>query len=151
MHFYAREWDLTHRAIETASPPRRLLLHYEQLAKNPEDTVARICTFLGVAFEPSMLDPAVWQPNLSKQEWQVHRHLRKPVLTTQVGRSAQLSPALLKCIEDRAPLMERYGYRRAQAPGFSGRQFLLACRHLRHILALRKQSRPLKLAKVRRA
>lgn len=151
MRFYAREWDLTQRAIETANPARRLLLLYEQLAMNPDESVAHICTFLGVAFEPRMLDPRVWQPNLSEKEWQAHRHLRDPVLTTQIGRSAQLSPTLLKCIEDRTPLMERYGYRRAQAPGFSGRQFLLACRHALHILALRKRSRPLKLAKVRRA
>jgi LPS sulfotransferase NodH len=151
MRFYAREWDLTQRAIETANPARRLLLRYEQLAKDPEGSVAEICAFLGVAFEPRMLDPAVWQPNLSEQEWQAHRHLRDPVLTTQVGRSAQLSPTLLKCIEDRAATMERYGYQRAQAPGFSGRQLLLACRYVRHVLALRKQSRPLKLAKVRRA
>lgn len=151
MRFYAREWDLTQRAIETASPARRLLLQYEQLAKDPEKSVADICTFLGVTFEPSMLDPRVWQPDLSEQEWQAHRHLRDPVLTTQIGRSAHLSPTLLKCIEDRAPLMERYGYRRAQARGFSSRQLLLACRYVRNILALRKQSRPLKLAKVRRA
>jgi hypothetical protein len=148
MHFYAREWDLTQRAIETANPENRLLLHYEQLAEDPEGSVARICGFLGVAFAPRMLDPRVWQPNLSEQEWRVHRHLRNPVLTTQIGRSARLSPTLLKCIEDRARLMERYGYRRAQARGFSSRQLLLACRYARHILALRKQSRPQKLARI---
>lgn len=150
VHFYAREWYLTHQAIEAAQPPHRLLLRYEHLARDPQAAVARICAFLGVDFAPEMLDPAVWRPGLQAGEWQAHRNLRHAVRDSQIGRAETLPPVLLKCIEDRARLMERYGYQRWQARGFSSRQFLLACRYLRHLFALRKQSRPMKLARTAR-
>lgn len=144
--FYAREWDLTQRAIEATKPPRTCLIRYEELVSAPEETVRRICGFLAVEFVPEMLDPAVWRPKLTEGEWRVHANLRRAVTPAQVGRSTRLPRTVLRCIENEAASMGRYGYERDPSRGFNGLQWLLACLHPKKTLSLLRMSRALKPA-----
>jgi len=46
------------RRLEEALGPRRVLrVSYENLIRAPEATVREVCTFLGLTFEPGMLEP----------------------------------------------------------------------------------------------
>jgi hypothetical protein len=62
-----RHWAGNGRAAERlrarVAPERWLRVHYEDLARAPEQELARVCALLGVAFEPSMLAfrSAAWE------------------------------------------------------------------------------------------
>ncbi len=61
-HFYhiAREWahiqELALKLQREIEPSRFLPVRYEDLIGDPEATTRKICDFLGVAYQPSMLD-----------------------------------------------------------------------------------------------
>jgi hypothetical protein len=53
---------------------------------------------------------------------------------------------VLRCIENEAASMGRYGYERDPSRGFNGLQWLLACLHPKKTLSLLRMSRALKPA-----
>lgn len=63
-----------------------LEIHYEDLARSPEETVRRVCAFLGEEYEPEMLtyyqseETAKWSQSAS-----CHRHVSKPITDDYVG------------------------------------------------------------------
>jgi hypothetical protein len=61
VEWHAREWVRhTGAGMRRRGDPRVHELRYEDLVSAPEETLERLCTFLGVPFEPAMLvDPAV--------------------------------------------------------------------------------------------
>lgn len=58
-------------------PDKFILLRYEDLLTNPEHQLDRICYFLGVDFDPVMLDFHKVQRTVSSWEW--HRNLTRPL------------------------------------------------------------------------
>jgi len=44
-----------HRAQDMLSEPQKLVVFYEDLIRNPEETLSSICTFIGLDFHPDML------------------------------------------------------------------------------------------------
>jgi hypothetical protein len=50
-------WIASARAAEAqAGQPNRMFVAYEELAQDPARTVARVCAFLGLTFEPAMIE-----------------------------------------------------------------------------------------------
>jgi hypothetical protein len=73
----ARAWRAFTRdalaAAERAGAGRYLRVRYEDLTRDPEDELRRICRFLGEAFDPAMLrDPARRRPTIAAaaEPWQ---------------------------------------------------------------------------------
>jgi hypothetical protein len=63
----SRIWKATYEAtLRHEHDPRVLMLRYEDLTENPEATVIKICTHIGLTYEPAMLDvPRVGSSNVS--------------------------------------------------------------------------------------
>ena len=47
----------TREFLHNIPPERKLLVHYEELVRQPEATMRRVCAFLGLPFHPAMLRP----------------------------------------------------------------------------------------------
>ncbi len=81
-----------HRA--SALAPRILEVRYEDLVRDTEGTVRRICDFLGETFEPAMLD---WQRNIGQvpaHGRHIHRKLERPISQDAIGVWRQKLSAL---------------------------------------------------------
>jgi hypothetical protein len=98
----ALSWQTAVRAGESAAakyPEKFYSVRYEDLVKNPEQTVRQICAFAGMDFEPEMLEittrnSAVSDENETKQ---------KGIVSTSVGRwQSVLTPAEIAVIQWRA-------------------------------------------------
>ncbi|HUN38721.1 MAG TPA: sulfotransferase [Acetobacteraceae bacterium] len=62
-----------------AYPERVLAVRYEDLVRRAEDTVRRICIFLGEEFEPAMLDWRARVDQVAKRDRHLHGRLRQPL------------------------------------------------------------------------
>jgi hypothetical protein len=119
----AKVWRL---CVVTArkSPPdiqaSLLTLQYEQLVNAPDRSLRTVCAFLGVTFEPSMLEYAGNGPrfvNVAREPWKAAatQRLNHAALTRW---TTELSREVITDIEVTVWLeMRRFGYR-AQTPGW---------------------------------
>lgn len=86
--YFPRQWSnnnlYLHGAMHAAHA-RYHLLRYEDLVADPGAELARACRFLGVEFEPGMLDPGHRQ-HPRYQQMEFHAHLSQPVSTAHVGQ-----------------------------------------------------------------
>lgn len=94
-----------------AHPERSLTVRYRDLVTDPAGTAERMCTFLGVAYEPTMLEATdavtdlVGMPHM--------RNVLRPVSTNSIGkgrRSLVGNAELLKLADDIDPVLEKLGY-----------------------------------------
>ena len=119
-------WEAdTHQTLRWRGNDRVMIVRYERLVTQPEATLAAVCGFLGVGYEPAMLrfheDPRHWFGQTALQEadgvgeeshrirrnWQVHQPLFD---ASGLWRSA-LSPADLALFDrTAAALMHEVGY-----------------------------------------
>lgn len=116
----ARQWSETqHACLDAMSslPAERVMrLGYEQLVKDPRAEVDRICGFLGVGYDVSMMAfherSAATQISASGEKWQ---SLDKPVSTGSLGRYLkELEEWEIGLVESVAgPAMDALGYRRS--------------------------------------
>ena len=97
-----QSWD---RLLKNVEPERILEIRYEQLVAAPEDTLSRICAFVGVAYEPAMLEYSATS-TYSRPD---------PSLLYQWKRKA--SPEQLGMLEYKlGPLLESRGYAPSGVP-----------------------------------
>lgn len=138
-HVYplARRWaeylEVAAEARAAIGPAGFLDLRYEDLLREPERELRRVCGFLGEAFQPAMLDfyrDPVAYPTDAHNEG----NLRRPVLsnnaekwrTGMTGRELRIFEALA------GPWLERLGYERARPGARVSRLEALSCRLLEH-------------------
>jgi hypothetical protein len=100
-------------AARLPSSSRPLRIHYEDLVREPTKTVIRICHFVGVPFESSMLryfetEDAQASARLSR-DWS---NAAVPVLNENAGKYAVgLTADAISIVESAAnPIMQRLGY-----------------------------------------
>jgi hypothetical protein len=94
-------------ALDLVGHPRFLLLRFEDLVANPEQEVRRLCGFLGIAFDPVMLEvPQIGSSNRPNQE--ARKGIAKDVLDRWERVLGKGEIAL--CERIARPLMERFSY-----------------------------------------
>jgi len=98
-----------HRRM-SLSPQRYLLLRYEDLVCAPEQHFSRLCQFLGVPFEETMLDPVARGQRYAGQPH--HQHLSESVTAAHVGRWRQELPAEIaaRCETAAGEALRQFGY-----------------------------------------
>jgi hypothetical protein len=108
----ARLWSrATAEAVALESHPRVTLIRFEDLVRDPEATVRRLCERIGIAYEPGMLDVA--QVNSSHSRGGMRKGLNAEAIDKWQDI---LSPAEIDITEDMcAPWMRRFGYERRAA------------------------------------
>lgn len=98
----ARQWRRSLEVVDEnkAHMTNFLEISYEQLTENPGETVKAICSFLGIGFEPAMIDAS----------FAVHE--KDEAITNMNARSlARLSPGDIAAINSVAgDCLKRYGY-----------------------------------------
>jgi hypothetical protein len=102
------------------SPDQHLTIRYEDLAESPEPTTRRICTFLGEAFEPSMLRYYEDADRFMKQDaaTSFNAAATRPVTDAMIHKwTDRLSTEEIAIIEHlSAEDMAQYGYAPTDGP-----------------------------------
>jgi hypothetical protein len=98
-------------------PDRYRIVRYEDLVSRPEEEVQSICDFVGIAFDPSMLEMEGAPQFRTQGSNSSYGPRRVGVISTDsIGRHASvLSPANVRFIEDRlGDTMGLFGYERTE-------------------------------------
>ena len=113
-----------------------LEIRYEDLVRQPDNTIRTICEFLGEAFEPAMMAFYTRLDLIPKRELGIHRKLSKPIFCDAIG-VWRVRLSALECFVMEASLrkdLETLGYPlRFSAPVW--RPFLYATQQLTQALA----------------
>jgi Sulfotransferase family len=112
---FACQWDLEVRAAQefgaTTARGRYLELRYEDLVAEPEPRLRKVCDFLGLAFEPKMLE---YHREVEPERLQDHPRLSEPPAPSARDWREELAPEDAERFEAIAgPLLEDLGYPRA--------------------------------------
>jgi hypothetical protein len=93
-------------------PDKIFSIRYEDLTRNPEEAVKKICSFLKMDFEPQMLDVSTRNSAVEEKS----ENAQKGVVTTSVGRwRTVLSAAEAAVIQGKTGKeMDSLGYERAE-------------------------------------
>jgi hypothetical protein len=138
-HVYplARRWQQYLSAAEEAraslGDKAFLQVRYEDLVRDPELELRRICGFLGEEFAPSML--AYHQDNSTFHADQRNaRNLGHPVMSQNVGKwRTEMTPREVRIFEALAGAsLEQYGYARALTDPHISPWEALCCRYFEH-------------------
>lgn len=78
---------------------RFLEVRYEELVAGPEAVLRRVCQFLGVSFQPGMLDYWRTGRQLGDTDLDHHANVGRPVTDRSVGRWRELSRSALDDLE----------------------------------------------------
>jgi hypothetical protein len=103
--------SLTLAAETCRDNPRYLRLRYEDLVAEPERRLTEVCTFMGEAFSPAMLEAR--QPAQADKPWfeRAQGALSKDRLGTWKEQLTQDQVALIESVA--GPVMEQFGYKRS--------------------------------------
>lgn len=94
----------------TKFSPRIHLVRYEQLVRDPTESVQAICAYLGEAYEPDMMRFFERIPNQLKRI-KYNQDLLAPVNPSHIGRFREMSTDQIKRIETACAIgMEAMGY-----------------------------------------
>lgn len=98
-------------------------LRYEDWVQAPARYLREICRFLGVSFQPTMLDHRQRHPRYHDNP--IHAKLLQPISTDSIGRYCrELTPDLIQLYERQAEeAMEVFGYRHFDAPAETPRVY----------------------------
>jgi Sulfotransferase family len=112
---FACQWDLEVRAARefgaTTARGRYLELRYEDLVAEPEPRLREVCDFLGLEFEPRMLE---YHRTVEPEKIQDHPRLSQPPTPGARDWREELAPEDAERFEAIAgPLLEDLGYPRA--------------------------------------
>ena len=148
---FACQWDLEVRAARefgaTTARGRYLELRYEDLVVQPDRRLREVCDFLGLAFEPKMLE---YHREVEQERLQDHPRLAEPPARGARDWREELAPVDAERFEAIAgPLLEDLGYPRAHPR--PARKILLRARVLRAAFRLRVSAWKKGLALVRRS
>jgi len=77
-------------ALKRKYPHRFFTLRYEDLVREPEDSLQKVCRFLGIPFKESMLDfykkqPQAFAKHPDKEVEKYHQSLTNPINTKKIG------------------------------------------------------------------
>lgn len=126
MYSFAHHWRkhaafawMLQRNPEVAG--RFVILRYEDLVQSPEEQLARLCTFLEIAYDPRMIDTGQFRP-LRGGMWQGHSNFSVPargIYTESVAAwKSYLDRATIEWIEFVChPEMRLFGYMSEQYTG----------------------------------
>jgi hypothetical protein len=110
----ARHWRAHVRAARAASASvgeRMLEVRYERLVSSPREQLERLCSFLGLAFEPTMLEHASSDEAIPRHEFDVHaREALQPGLRSWRNELSRDDVSVIEFIA--SDLMEEVGYER---------------------------------------
>ncbi len=102
-------WKASVRAVSPFTDhPRVLVVKYEDLLREPEAEVRRICTFLGVDFHAEMLD--IPQGGSSLRSFTTKKGIDGSRLDAWKREGGLTRTEIYLCQKITGPLMERYGY-----------------------------------------
>lgn len=73
-------------AKKKISPANLYLLRYEQLVASPMEELKKLCDFLGISFEPGMLDFHENKSIAAMYQEPQHANIRRPVSESSVGK-----------------------------------------------------------------
>ena len=94
---------LNHMLQRPGFPSDQILwVRYESLTKEPSEVMQQVCRFLGIDFEPDMLNFYRQQQDAQRARPDTSHHtlLSRPITTERVGRFRQLfSPSTLSIVE----------------------------------------------------
>jgi hypothetical protein len=110
--YWSERVDAGRRQGSAIGPGRYLELRYEDLASDPEPVLQRMCAFLGLAFEPAMLEPGTRAERVlaGYPAAADHRNLARPVAPRRDWRR-EMDPAAARDFELIAgPLLAELGY-----------------------------------------
>ncbi|MDN5215192.1 sulfotransferase [Fulvivirgaceae bacterium BMA12] len=118
-HVYhlARQWkkdqQASDRILSKVGPRRGIRIHYERLIRSPEETVAKVCNWLNIDFQDSVL--AYYQSResaLAAASGDMWANLQKPILSNNHGKfSKELTPGEVVIFEAISGQdLKNYGY-----------------------------------------
>lgn len=116
MYSLAAEWNervLGGLAAERALASERIkTVHYEQLVREPQQTLGEVCEFLDIAYDDSMLRFPESDIAATQARFPHHGNLTRPVADTSVGRYASdFSPGQIRNLERIMQMgLRSYGY-----------------------------------------
>jgi hypothetical protein len=116
IYFAARNWVRRIRHIQTSAKKMAkdqiLEVRYEELVRNPEIELEKICSFLGETFETDMLEQYILAQKVVEPGSHFFENVRKPINTKSLGRGRSgLSEADRRVIQRVAgSLMQELGY-----------------------------------------
>ena len=147
------KWYLVHLLNQPSFPPEQVhWVKYESLTAQPSVELGKVCDFLGVDFEPSMLAFYLQHQNVEQDmlDGQYHRLLSKPATTERIGRyQSVFRPSQIALVERLlGDEMLSLGYSLSNSTGLSfaveeERAFAKAERHYQQMLSggVRKKHR----------
>jgi hypothetical protein len=114
----ARHWRKALTAAESwqarLGPDRHRMVRYEDLVEDPEGVLGGVAVFLGLGFDPAMLDRREAAERAFRPSEEGHKALtRTPLTRDRQGRyRAKLTPFQIRLVEATvgAELMDRHGY-----------------------------------------
>jgi len=132
--YAARQWyreQVQCLRVVDELPDRCCVVRYEELVREPEETVRSLCEFLGIVYDPAMLSPQEADREASKASryWE---NLGKPILSNNTDKYLREMPARnIRVVEAFCEsVMRRLGYEcvtpagKRRVPGRSRRLFL---------------------------
>lgn len=85
-------------------------VRYENLVESPEDEIAAACRFLGVAWDPAMLDPGQRNRDRGRIRTNSYQQVAEPIYRRALGRWARYREPLQPHLATLAPHAARWGY-----------------------------------------
>lgn len=97
-HYWRTMNDSISEGLASIPSARKLRVHYEDLVTSPDEATSHLCGFLGVSFDPIMLEHSKFEKRIPKGRGSPAAN--KPVDTTFLEEwKSALSPAQVACIE----------------------------------------------------
>lgn len=86
------------------------LVRYESLVTHPEQEIEAVCAFLGLAFDPLMLDPERRLRDRERIRTNSYEQVAEPIYRRSAGRWRNYREALMPYRDELEPFVEAYGY-----------------------------------------
>jgi hypothetical protein len=106
---YARVLELWQASL-AAFPLRHDYVRYESLIASPADELGRVCDFLGLTFDPAMIDDDARQATRERVRTNSYQQVAEPIYQRASGRWQRYRPYLEPVIEQLQPHAKRLGY-----------------------------------------
>lgn len=89
---------------------RTLVVRYEDLVDDPEAEVAAACRFLGIDFDPDMLDPEARLKDRERVRTNSYEQVAQNIYRRSAGRWQNYRAALMPYRDRLQPFLDEYGY-----------------------------------------